>query len=167
VLAFRIFTAFPVVPVDACPEVVPGFVVAPLDQVAGGLPAFRRARRVAPRRARIVALAGGELEEERRGIQAVLLRELEDLHELLVDLALEEEMVLLDFFVVVAGREENAVDADARQEGAHFLDLVDAGLAVDRGVGAYGIATAFAFFDPFDRLLEDAGAVATEIVRPL
>ena len=49
--------------------------------------------------------------------------------------------------------------ADAVEEGAHFLDLCDVGLAIDRGVGANLKAELFAPLDHLDRLVEHAGAV--------
>src|SRR5688572_32774786 len=56
VVALRVATGLPVVPVDATEEVLPAPVVLALDEVAGALPTLRRIRRVAPRRARVVAL---------------------------------------------------------------------------------------------------------------
>src|SRR6185436_20111295 len=79
VVALRVAAALPVVPVDAAEEVLPRAVVLALDQIAGALPALRRVGRVAPRRARVLALAGGELEEERRrGDLLVALGQLDD-----------------------------------------------------------------------------------------
>src|SRR5262245_11966621 len=93
VLAARVLTRLPVAPVDARPEVLPARVVCAVDEVAGALPSLRRARRVAPRRARIVAPAGGELEEERRRGDPVPLGQLEHAFELAVRLLAIEEMV--------------------------------------------------------------------------
>src|SRR5207302_6603070 len=51
------------------------------------------------------------------------------------------------------------------QEGDHLLDLVDAGLAEDRGVRADVVAEALAFLDALDGLVPDALAVDHEVVR--
>src|SRR5262245_27561551 len=99
VLAARILARLPVVPVDAAPELLPASVVLALDEVARALPALRRAGGRAPRRARVVALAGGELQEERRA------RALQAL-ELAVGLVAMEEPVLRDGRVVVARRDQ-------------------------------------------------------------
>src|SRR5947208_16918029 len=91
----RVVAVDAVVPVNAAEELLPRAVILALDQVAGALPALRRVRRVAPRRAGVVALPGGELEEERgRGDLRIAPRQLEDALELLVDLVAEEEVVL-------------------------------------------------------------------------
>src|SRR5689334_9773793 len=61
VVAARVLPALPVVPVDAAEELAPVAVVLALDQVAGSLPPLRGVRRVAPRRARVVAEPRREL----------------------------------------------------------------------------------------------------------
>src|SRR5262249_14457450 len=114
VAAAGVLPSLPVVPVDAPEEVLPARVVLPLDQVAGTLPPLPRVRRVAPRRAGVVAQAGGELEEERRRRDLpVALREIDDPAELRVDLVeVEEVVVARDRLVVIAGGEEDAVDVE-------------------------------------------------------
>src|SRR4030095_3317318 len=83
VVAARVLARLPVRPVDVAEELLPRAVVLVADQVAGALPAVRRERGVAPRRARVVALAGGELQEERRRRDLrVARRELEHVREL-------------------------------------------------------------------------------------
>jgi hypothetical protein len=142
VVALRVAAALPVVPVDAAEEVLPRAVVLALDQIAGALPALRRVGRVAPRRARVLALAGGELEEERRrGDLLVALGQLDDLLELGVDLVAEQEMIVaLERLVVVAGREQDAVDVELGEERTHLLDLLDGGLAEHGRVRAHPVA---------------------------
>src|SRR5580765_803135 len=166
VVAAGIFPALPVVPVDAAKEVLPARVVLPLDQVARPLPALRRVRRVAPRRARIVAQPGRELEEERRRRDLpVALRELDDATELRVDLVeVEEVVVARDRLVVIAGREEDAVDVEVGEERAHLLDLGDVGLAVDGRVRADVVPALLALADHGDRFVEDARAVHDVVV---
>src|SRR5262245_39714238 len=164
VAAARVPPALPVVPVDARPERLPRGILPLLDQVAGALPAAGRARRVSPRRARVVAQAGGELEKERRREEAVPLGEREDATELLVRFVAIEEVVLRDRLVVVAGRHEHAVHADALEEPEHLLDLVDRRLAVDGRVGAHVVAEPLALPDHLDGAVEHAGAGGDEIV---
>src|SRR4029453_2390761 len=120
-------------------------IVLALDQVARALPALRRARRVAPWRAGIVALAGRELEEQRCRRDRGALRQLEDAAELLVRLLAMQEAVLRDGLVVVAGGQQHAVHAELRQVGAHLLDLFHRGLAEHRRVRAHAVAAPLAF----------------------
>src|SRR5687767_8136956 len=136
VLAARVFALLPVVPVDVVPELFPRGVVLVADQVAGALPAERRARDVAPRRARVVALAGRELEKQRRVVHRVDLRELEHALELLVDLLPEEEVIPPELLVVITGGYEHALHAEVREELHHVLDLLDRGFLEDRRVRA-------------------------------
>src|SRR4029079_18924394 len=112
VLTQRVLARLPVVPVGPVPELVPGLVVLLADQVAGALPAQRRARDGRPRRAVVVALAGGELEEERGRADLVALRDLEHALELLVDVLARQEDVVLARLVLVARRDQHAVDRD-------------------------------------------------------
>src|SRR5580765_7473809 len=146
--------------------ILPARVVLPLDQVARPLPALRRVRRVAPRGARIVAQPGRELEEERRRRDLpVALRELDDATELRVDLVeVEEVVVARDRLVVIAGREEDAVDVEVGEERAHLLDLGDVGLAVDGRVRADVVPALLALADHRDRFVEDARAVHDVVV---
>src|SRR5206468_11003324 len=86
ILAALVLAALPVIPVDLAPELVPVRIILLADQVAGALPAERRARDVTPRRARIVAPAGGELEKQRGVEDRILGSQREDAGELLADL---------------------------------------------------------------------------------
>src|SRR5689334_2137005 len=102
VLATMVLPAFPVQPVDPVPERVPRLEVLLADQVAGPLPPFGCAGHVAPRRTGIIAEAGRELEEERRRVEAIALRQLHHAFELGVDLVPVEEVLLRQDLVVVA-----------------------------------------------------------------
>ena len=155
VLAERVLARLPVLPVGLVPELVPGLVVLLADQVAGALPAQRRAGDRRPRRAVVVALAGGELEEHRRRGDAVLLRDLEHALELLVDVLARQEDVVLDRLVLVARRDQHAVDRDLGELAAQLLHLVDVGFLEDRGVGGGVVAAALRLADHRQRLLVD------------
>src|SRR5262249_36392716 len=96
VLAARILALLPVVPVDAPPDLLPGSVCLARCEVARALPGLRRPGGRATRRAGVVALAGGELQEERRGGDRKALGELEHALELAVGLVAMEEAVLRD-----------------------------------------------------------------------
>src|SRR5207302_6479328 len=100
-----VLARFPVRPICSVPELVPRFRVGLADEVARAFPAARSERHRAPRRAVVIAQAGGELEEHRRRRQTILLGNLQDAPELSMDLIAREENVAVDGLVVVAGRD--------------------------------------------------------------
>src|SRR5207244_3739074 len=99
-------------------ELAQGLGVAVADQVAGHAPALGIDRGIAPGGAVVFALAGQELQVERRAIETILLREVDHALPGLAHLrALEEELLLGDGFVSEAGCNQKAVDADLLEHG--------------------------------------------------
>ena len=118
--AFLVATGSVGVPVRRFHQLLVGRDVAFAEQIAGLLPAEDVARRHAPGRAVIFAVAGEEVEEQGRMHQLPLLAlaEREDAAEQLLGLATVEEVVLVGRPLIgIAGRDR---DADAE-----FLGVVE------------------------------------------
>src|ERR1051325_7233852 len=109
VLAEGVLARLPIRPVRPAPELVPRLAPRLSDQVARPLPPVRRESHRAPRRALVVAHAGGELEEHRRRRHLVLLGDAEAGTELRLELGLRQEDVAGHRLVVVAGRDTSDV----------------------------------------------------------
>src|SRR6185369_3197219 len=103
VLAARVLARLPVFPIDAAPELFPASVVAALDEIAWALPAFGRAGRGAPRRTRVLAQPGRELQEQRRRRDRIALGQRQHAAELPMDLVAVHEMVAGHLLVSIAG----------------------------------------------------------------
>ncbi len=91
-------------------------------------------------------------------------RETEDLAKLVVDVLSREEDVPFDRLVLVARRDQHAVDAQALGQLAQRLDLADIGLLEHGGVGHHVVAQPLGLADHRDRLVEHALAGADPVV---
>src|SRR5688572_21630897 len=116
VLAARVRAGLPILPIRSFPELRPIPSEAFADQVTGALPAARRERHRAPGRAVVLTLPSGELQVHRRRAQREALGQLQYVSEFALDLLASEEDVLLHRLVVITGRKQQAVYAEAGQE---------------------------------------------------
>ena len=99
------------IPVGGLHQLLEGLGVAFAEQIAGLLPAKQIARRHAPRRAVVFAVAGEEIEEQARMHQVPLLAlaQSEDAAEQLLGLAAVEEVLLVGRALIgIAGRDRYA-----------------------------------------------------------
>ena len=167
-----------IVPLHLGEQFLVAGVMAVGHQVARALPAADVAGGNGPGRAGEIALAGQELEINRRAEEGEPAGPVHDLAEFLHrHLAGEEEIfrleiqpgdhVLLGGVVLVAGGNGVAIDAERGEVGEHLLDLGHVGLFIDRGVGGHLVAEDLRHADGEDALLEDALALDDEIMRAL
>src|SRR5215207_52934 len=154
VLTTRIGTGFPIIPVYAVPELIPGFEILLPNQIARTFPTERCAGDIAPRSAGILTFSGGELQKQRRRAESVALREFQYAFELLVNLLSKEKMIILKGFVVVTRRDQHVVDTELREEGKHLLNLLHLGFPIDSRICTDRISKLLAHLEHVNRFVE-------------
>ena len=166
VLAPGVLAVTVLLPGGLVQEVVERRVVDVGDQVARALPALDVPGRVAPGRARHLALALEELEVDRRGVELVLAEHRVGGAELGADVvAGHEDLLGVDRGVAVAGRDHEAVDVERGQVGEQLVELGHVGLLEHRGVGADEETGLLGGLDAVDRRVEDPLALDGDVVR--
>src|SRR6185312_11699953 len=157
--AFLVVAGAVSVPIGLFHQLLEALGIAFAQEIAGTLPAEIVARRIAPRRAVIVLVAGEEIEKERRLAERPFMATAaaEDVAEELLGLAPVEEMRLIGGALIgIARRHGNAVDAARHhivEEGGDSLGL---GTVEKRAVDVDAEAARLRQADRLDRALEDA-----------